>query len=571
MIVFETIRYKNLLSTGNAFTEINLNDTPNALIIGENGAGKSTILDALTFSLFGKPFRKINKPNLVNSINKKDCVVEIEFQANNKKYKVIRGIKPNIFEIWCDDVCLNQDSASKDYQDHLEKFILKMNYKSFTQIVILGSASFTPFMQLSPADRRAVIEDLLDIQIFSVMNNIVKVKLSENKERLERNRISLHGKEEKRDVITRTIDSLKKNSEEALNKLILEKDDYHYEIEEKQRELYALEKDISDWEAKKKILIATDLRKLHSECVKLQAKMTTKLTRELTEIQFYCDNDACPTCKQSLDETFKQSKIDESKNKTKELNSAIDKVKEKISDVENRIEKLNEVETQLAELKNKKTNILSTIKSYERIIREFDEKINNVSDATLKEAEKEYQEVLNEIEILTKEKQSLIDDRQYIETATMLLKDGGIKSKIIKQYLPVINQKINKYLLQMGFFCNFQLNENFEETIKSRYRDDFSYESFSEGEKFRIDLAILLAWRAVAKLKNSVNTNILIFDEIFDSSLDINGTDEFLKIMWSLVADTNVFVISHKQDQLIEKFKKVYRFGKKRNYSVVIE
>ena len=569
MITFKSLRYKNLLSTGNAFTEISLFDTQNALIIGENGAGKSTILDALTFSLFGKPFRKINKPNLVNSINKKDCVVEVEFSTNNKEYKVIRGIKPNIFEIWCEGLCLNQDSASKDYQEHLEKFILKMNYKSFTQIVILGSASFTPFMQLSPADRRAVIEDLLDIQVFSVMNTIVKTRFQENKEKMERNRIALHGKEEKLDVITRTIETLKKSNEVSINQLTLEADEYVYQIEDLKRDIIFIEKE--EDELKGKIDVGLNPRKIKSECEKIQAKIMTKLNRDLSEIQFYCENDACPTCKQSLENDFKQGKIEEAKQKASEYNAALDKLKEKLESAEKSIEKMDTLHNKLVMLSNKRNVIYASIRSYQKMANDIQEKINNTSDTALKDARKEHKEVMSEIETLKNEKQELFDDRQYIETAITLLKDGGIKTKIIKQYLPVINQKINKYLLQMGFFCNFQLNENFEETIKSRYRDDFSYQNFSEGEKMRINLAILLAWRAVAKLKNSVNTNILIFDEIFDSSLDVNGTDEFLKIMWSLVSDTNVFIISHKSDQMIDKFKKVYKFAKKRNFSVVIE
>ena len=569
MITFKSLRWKNLLSTGNAFTEISLFDTQNALIIGENGAGKSTILDALTFSLFGKPFRKINKPNLVNSINKKDCVVEVEFSTNNKEYKVIRGIKPNIFEIWCEGLCLNQDSASKDYQEHLEKFILKMNYKSFTQIVILGSASFTPFMQLSPADRRAVIEDLLDIQVFSVMNTIVKTRFQENKEKMERNRIALHGKEEKLDVITRTIETLKKSNEVSINQLTLEADEYVYQIEDLKRDIIFIEKE--EDELKGKIDAGLNPRKIKSECEKIQAKIMTKLNRDLSEIQFYCENDACPTCKQSLENDFKQGKIEEAKQKASEYNAALDKLKEKLESAEKSIEKMDTLHNKLVMLSNKRNVIYASIRSYQKMANDIQEKINNTSDTALKDARKEHKEVMSEIETLKNEKQELFDDRQYIETAITLLKDGGIKTKIIKQYLPVINQKINKYLLQMGFFCNFQLNENFEETIKSRYRDDFSYQNFSEGEKMRINLAILLAWRAVAKLKNSVNTNILIFDEIFDSSLDVNGTDEFLKIMWSLVSDTNVFIISHKSDQMIDKFKKVYKFAKKRNFSVVIE
>mgnify|MGYP003328553174 FL=1 len=567
MITFETVRWKNFLSTGNVFTEIKLNQTSNALIIGENGAGKSTILDALTFALFGKPFRKINKPALVNSVNEKGCLVEIEFKTNGKDYLIRRGIKPNIFEIYCDDTLLNQDSASKDYQEHLEKFIIKMNYKSFTQIVILGSASFTPFMQLSPADRRVVIEDLLDIQIFSVMNVIAKQKLQENKELLEKNRLETTGKEEKKLFVEKTIRNLKTNNEEKLAKLEEEYGQYNKEIK-------ALETEIKDLECKQEELLEktinhSSLKEKHKKLIALQSKIDTNLNRQIKEIQFYEVNDNCPTCNQSIEKSFKKLSIEHRKTKTKELENGIKDITKNIDDcvdqiatIENIITEIQKIRTTISASNAKRSSFISNLNSIEDSI----EHIKH-SDKLLLDNVNELEAVNQELADLQKQKDDLLNDRAYIDTALNLLKDGGIKTKIIKQYLPVINKLINKYLSQMGFFVNFNINEQFEETIKSRYRDEFSYENFSEGEKMRIDLALLFTWRSIAKMRNSVNTNLLLLDEVFDSSLDLNGTDEFIKIMWTMVEDTNVFVISHKQDQLLDKFQKVYRFTKKQNFS----
>lgn len=572
MITFHSVKWKNFLSTGNSFTEIKLDACPDTLIIGKNGAGKSTLLDALTFSLFGKPFRKINKPGLMNSVNKKKTVVEIEFSTNNKRYKVIRGLKPNIFEIWCDDVCLNQDSASKDYQDHLEKFILKMNYKSFTQIVILGSASFKPFMQLTPAERRLVIEDLLDIQIFSVMNTIVKGRLHENKEKLELNKIELYNKEEKLGVIESMIQQQKKDGEEALNALTLEADDYHYEIEQLNKDIRILDEEIEEIEKKNSVLLKSDPRKAHVECLKLQAKLDSKLQTFKQHISFFHDTDNCPTCKQSIDDVFKQEQIEETEKKISDLNEALEKLKERIDGLVSKVEKRDELLKTIINIGNKIAEKRQEIISYQRMIEKIQAKIVAKSNSNpLEDNQMLLDNTKKEIKQLQKEKQELLDDRQYIETAINLLKDGGVKTRVIKQYLPVINQKINKYLLQMGFFCNFHLDENFEETIRSSYRDEFSYHNFSEGQKKRIDLAILLAWRAVARMRNSVNTNLLIFDEVFDSALDADGTDEFLKIMKNITADTNVFVISPKQDQFIDKFSKIYKFEMRRNFSRMVE
>ena len=567
MITFESIRWKNLLSTGNVFTEFKLNEYSNALIIGANGAGKSTILDAITFALFGKPFRKINKPGLLNSVNEKNCVVEIEFTTNNKKYKVIRGIKPSIFEIYCDDTLLNQDSASKDYQAHLEKFILKMNYKSFTQIVILGSAAFTPFMQLSPADRRTVIEDLLDIQIFSTMNVIAKKRMQTNKEQLEINRVELAAAEEKKVYIEKTIHSLKQNNEDK--KVALQ-----HSVHGHVKTLENIKGVIADLEKERDRFLdqasdQTSLKERHRKLISFQSKIETNLSRHKKELSFYCDNDSCPTCRQPIDTEFKNSATEQSNKKIEELTvgltnigKEVDSCIETISAVETIMKKIENTRSAISEQKFKMSSVVSMINDIEDQIEELSH-----SDKLLTDNETEYLDTVEKLSVLSDEKIKLIGERQYLDTAINLLKDGGIKTKIIKQYLPVINKLINKYLSQMGFMVNFNIDESFEETIKSRYRDTFSYHNFSEGEKTRIDLALLFTWRALAKMRNSVNTNLLILDEVLDGSLDGNGTDEFLKIMWAMIGDTNTFVISHKQDQMLDKFQKVFIFEKHKNFS----
>jgi DNA repair exonuclease SbcCD ATPase subunit len=567
MITFKFVRWKNFLSTGNAFIEIKLNENANTLIIGENGAGKSTILDALTFGLFGKAFRKINKPLLINSINTKDCVVEVEFDSNGKSFKIIRGIKPNIFEVYCNGSLLNQDSAARDYQEHLEKFILKMNYKSFTQIVILGSASFTPFMQLSANDRRTVIEDLLDIQIFSIMNTLVKQRFQKNKEDLELNRVLLAGKDEKRSYIEKTIESLKHNSEEK-RAALLER------VVADNKLLESVSASIADLEQERENTLsqATDVnvfKEKHRKLIGLSSKIETNLSRVEKEKAFFSDNISCPTCRQEITETFRDSKIEEAEKKESDYKDGIEKINEEIQScveeihrIDSLLQKVNNIKNDISSYKNKIGSIVSRINETEDAIEKL-----STSDTMLDTAILELEDIKLTIDNATKDRESLLNDRKFIETALTLLKDGGIKTKIIKQYLPIINKTINKYLTQMGFFVNFNINEQFEETIKSRYRDEFSYHNFSEGEKMRIDLALLFTWRAVAKARNSISTNLLILDEVFDSSLDGNGTDEFLKIMWSMISDANIFVISHKTDQLFDKFQRVYRFEKHKNFS----
>jgi DNA repair exonuclease SbcCD ATPase subunit len=567
MITFKVVRWKNFLSTGNIFTEVFLNANANALIVGENGAGKSTILDAITFSLFGKPFRKINKPGLVNSVNEKNCVTEIEFETNGKNYKIVRGIKPNIFEIYSDGIMINQDSATRDYQEYLDSHILRMNYKSFCQIVILGSASFTPFMQLSASDRRAVIEDLLDIQIFSTMNVIARQRLQQNKEQMERNRIELAAKEDKKNYIEKTLSNLRKNNDERLA-------EYESQLAEHNAKKKQLILDVTKIGEERDGLIDMiadhdEIKRIHTDMLKLIAQSDNELKRTEKEKNFLSTSDNCPTCKQAIDENFKKGRIND-------LNSEIMTVckhqvsreadlasfAEQLANYENISKRIQTITNEISSAKSMMKHLVSVINDTEDAI----EKIKS-ADKLVSDSEKELAETDLEIQTLQAGRETLLADRQYIEVAINLLKDGGIKTKIIKQYLPIINKLINKYLSQMGFFVNFNINESFEETIKSRYRDEFSYQNFSEGEKMRIDLALLFTWRTIAKMRNSVNTNLLILDEIFDGSLDANGTDEFLKIMWGMIADTNTFVISHKTDQLIDKFQKVYRFQKIKNFS----
>lgn len=570
MITFHIIRWKNFLSTGNAFTEIKLDEHENALIIGDNGAGKSTILDALTFSLFGKSFRKITKGGLVNSIHNKDCVVEIEFSTNGKKYKVVRGIKPNIFEIWCDGICLNQDSASKDYQEHLEKFILKMNFKSFTQIVILGSASFTPFMQLSAADRRAVIEDLLDIQVFSVMNGIVKQRNQENKQAIENNRIQILAKQEKKAFIEKTLKSLADNDKAKLDEYTTTLGKLKTKEELLIIEIDALSKTVEN--AAPTLSNLPKLRKQQMTLIQLQSKIQANLDDHTTKSAFYSEHDDCPVCKQSIDAGFKQEQVQSHKSEIVRISAGLADLNDKLKTCQTEIveaeaaqHKYQQDELNLSKKKSELESITNAITQIEKTI-QTQASTNSLSQ----DSKKELATVIAQLEILAKEQETLLSDRQYIQTSLELLKDDGIKTKIIRQYLPIINQQINKHLSQMGFLVKFEINESFEETIKSRFRDEFSYQNFSEGEKMRIDLAILLTWRHIARLRNSCSTNLLIMDEIFDGSLDGTGIDEFIKIMWNMIGDTNVFIISHKQDQMIDKFRKVHCFKKIKNFSRLI-
>lgn len=572
MVIFHVIRYKNFLSTGNVWTEITLDAHKNTLMMGHNGAGKSTFLDALTFVLFGKPFRKVNKGNVVNSINNKNCEVEIEFTISNKRYKVIRGAKPNIFEIYCENVRVNQDAATKDYQEHLEKYILKMNYKSFSQIVILGSASFTPFMQLSSNDRRSVIEELLDIQIFTAMSNVVKTRLQINKEEIEKNRVQLTSKEEAKTYIERTLESLKVNNESKIAQL--------KEKEQELKDSLVSEKNIiSNLEKKRDDLIEesdinlSPIKTKHSKLLQFKAKIETNIDRYVADNDFFAGNDTCPTCRQDIDSSFKSKKIEENNIKVSEFQDGLNSITEEIETVLSEIERIDAILKSINQIKMDLSSANASYKHIANNLRQVIEQIENfaVSDKTTQESERQFTQVQYDLSSLQKEKETLLEERQYVDLATTLLKDGGIKTKIIKQYLPIINKHINKYLAKLGFFVNFNINESFEETIKSRYRDEFTYNNFSEGEKLRIDLAILLTWRSIAKLKNSVNVNILVFDEILDRAMDSSGIDEFIRIMWDLGHEgTNIFVISHK-DTMVDKFQRTLKFEKVKNFSVLTD
>ena len=568
MINFKTVRYKNFLSTGNIFTQIPIDKNPTTLIVGENGAGKSTFLDAITFSLFGKPFRNINKPQLVNSINEKDCVVEIEFVVGKKNYKIIRGIKPNIFEIHCDGELLNQDAKAKDYQDMLEKLILKMNYKSFTQIVILGSTNFTPFMQLSAGERRAVIEDLLDIQIFSAMNQIVKSKVHDLKDEGAKLKIQIDTTREKIELHKRHLDELKKNNKEIIDAKKLE-------ITQNQEQISTILFDVAVLEDKIETLL-TDITddeasaKKMSKFTQLEAKIENNIGKLEKDIEFYSVNSTCPTCDQSINN--KDEKVTACNHKIGELNEGLSKLKKESDVVTERIKAIKGIQKEIQKLQQELTSKNTSSFQTTKYIRKLENEISalQTKPAMSDDFKAQSKQLLNDLQKYNDARKSVAEQSQHYDIVSQLLKDGGIKSKIIKQYVPVINKLVNKYLAAMDFFVNFTIDEEFKESIKSRHRDDFSYENFSEGEKKRIDLALLFTWRAVAKLKNSVNTNLLIFDEVFDGSLDVNGTEEFMKLINMLNENTNIFVITHKTDQMVDKFKHTIRFNKVKNFSQMV-
>ena len=565
MIKFEKIRWKNLLSTGNQFTEIEFNRNDTTLIIGENGSGKSTVLDALCFGLFGKPFRIISKSQLVNTVNAMETVVEVEFSIASRKYKIIRGIKPNVFQIWQNDIMLNQEANNRDYQKILEQQILKLNYRSFTQVVILGSSTFVPFMQLKARFRREVVEDLLDIKIFSMMNMLLKQRLKDLVLELQEIEYDYKLSGEKISMQEDYIEDIKKNKDVIVKEKQTTYDNNTVELDKKRNEKIQLDK------INKGLYESIgDQIKTESKDVKLKdlrSTLTEKQKEKDKMIAFLNDNEDCPACEQHIDKDFKDKMIITKEDERHGIVEGLAKMKLELDKTELRLDEIKKItnniqtnsidiaglNTSMLELEKWNVKLDGEIKGLEQSV------INNSDEEKMKTLQKEFDDI-------EKQRKNLKEEKVYSEASRAMLQDTGIKTKIIKQYLPIMNQLINKYLASMEFYVNFTLDENFIETIKSRFRDNFNYASFSEGEKMRIDLALLFTWRAIAKMKNSTNTNLLILDEIFDSSLDSAGTDEFLKILNTLEGE-NVFVISHKQDVLVDKFKHTLKFEKNKNFS----
>jgi len=567
MILFKQIRWRNFLSTGNTFTEVDFTEAQTNLIVGTNGAGKSTVLDALTFVLFNKPFRKINKPQLINSVNEKDCTVEIEFSTGSIEWKVIRGIKPNVFEIYKNGELLDRAAAASDQQKWLEENVLKLNYKSFTQIVILGSASFVPFMQLPAASRREIIEDLLDIKIFSYMSNILREKIRSTNESIRELTIRKDLVEEKIDMQKNFISDL----EQTGKKSIKEKQS---KIKEFDESVDALLKDIDGYGEDLKVVeekmeVSSGSNKKLKKLGTLRGKLQQKVATITKEHKFFNENTVCPTCDQHIEESFRLNRINDAQSKAKELQQGFQELEDAIrleEEKENQFKVLSKEATNLTHEISKANTRISGLRNRSR---DLEQEIQTItSNLANRNTERDaLEKLVEELEGLQSKQSEQKENNVYHDFAHSLMKDGGVKSKIIKRYLPLMNQQINKYLQLMDFYINFSLDEEFKETVKSPIHEDFSYESFSEGEKMRIDLSLLFTWREIAKMKNSASTNLLILDEIFDSSLDGFGTDYFTKIIKYVVSDANVFVISHKTDELLDKFDNIIRFDKVKGFS----
>ena len=566
MIHFKKVRWKNLLSSGNKFTTIELDRSSTTLIVGENGAGKSTLLDALCYGLYGKGFRNLKKELLVNSINQKEMLIEIEFSIGKKNYKIIRGTRPNKFELYLGNTMLNQDASVRDYQDHLEKNILKMSHRSFTQVAILGSANFTPFMQLKASERRKLVEDLLDISIFSTMRDILRKKVSAHKVDIKENEHEIEILEERINGLNEQINALQKNRDKQILK-------YEKTVKETDNNIQSLMEKIDEKtkdvvEKESSIKNKTTVEDRLKQTVNLEKQLEVARKKAITDIEFYENHDNCPTCKQGLDHEHKEKCIQEKTEKIAEIKKAVTELDKQIDELHNEIQRINVIQEEILE-KQREVGLLQTeVTSNQKYITKLLDQIEELRKAQIdNSANDKLATSEDDLDILTAKKQELKDKEHYFGIAQMLLQDAGVKQKIIKQYVPVMNKLINRYLASLEFYVGFELDEAFEETIKSRFRDVFKYDNFSQGEKMRIDLALLFTWRAVARMKNSVNTNLLILDEVFDSSLDTQGTDDFLRLLNTLTEKTNAFIISHKGDALYDKFDEVIKFEKYKNFS----
>lgn len=571
MINFKKVRYKNLLSSGNTFTEIQLDSHQTTLVLGENGSGKSTLLDALCFGLYGRGFRNLKKDLLINSINGRELEVEIEFAIGTKQYKVIRAVKPNKFELYLDDVLINQDANVRDYQEHLEKQILKMSFRSFTQVAILGSANFVPFMQLKTKDRRNLVEDLLDISIFSTMQEILRKKIvghqndiKETGHEIKIMEERIHGLNEQVNVLRENRDSKISKYESTVEETQSNINKLMGNIDEKTQNVVAETARITDKDSKETTL---------TELLDLERQLEAARKKTVREIKFYTENDECPTCEQGIDEDHKKKHLAEKELKTKELGTALTKIETKVGDCSNRLEEIRTVQERIEEIQRSIAILQTEVVSNQKYITKLQKEIEDLkSEATAgSDAEEKILTSEDNLDALLQKKESQSETSHYYDIASTLLRDQGVKQKIIKQYVPIMNKLINKYLAQLEFYVGFEIDESFEETIKSRFRDVFKYDNFSQGEKMRIDLSLLFTWRAIARMKNSVNTNLLILDEVFDSSLDTAGTDDFLKLLNTLTEKTNAFIISHKGDALHDKFNNVLRFEKYKNFSRVVD
>jgi DNA repair exonuclease SbcCD ATPase subunit len=568
LITFKYVRWKNFLSTGNTFTEVQLDRSSSTLIIGENGAGKSTILDALCFGLFNKPFRNISKKQLVNTVNNSGSVVEVEFNVGGKDVKVIRGIKPNKFEVYVNGSMINQDANARDYQKYLEQQIMGLNYRSFTQVVILGSSTFVPFMQLTTKARREVVEDILDIKIFSLMNFLLKNQTKELNENIRNTEQTYDLTKEKATLQERFIKDVIENKSSIIDDSKSKVASNDSAIKTKQGEIVSLDnaKEALSFDSEHKIRLEEKIRKLS----RTEAALSNKRGEHERQINFFQSNEECPTCEQDITPETKQTKIDASTGKLGQLDRAIADANRMEREEH---ERLDIIKDNLATLRKHDVEIAkirSSINELEKFNVKLEKDIETYTQGSVSDDDKtKLAELKGKISLIEEQKSKLNEDKFYVDVARNLLQDSGIKTKIVKQYLPIMNKLVNTYLSSMDFYVQFNLDENFNETIKSRFRDEFSYASFSEGEKMRIDLALLFTWRAIAKMKNSTNTNLLILDEIFDSSLDGSGTDDFLKIL-DTFSDQNVFVISHKQDMLFDKFRSIVQFKKEKNFSHLV-